>query len=101
LLLIKKLYFGGLVVLPLILVLLPANYFDTGQSLCLSQLFFQKECFGCGITRAVQHFIHFEFAQAWKFNKLVVIVIPITVFIWLQQVYLTYLAIRDKKTPGS
>lgn len=69
--------------MPFVLWLMPASFFDEGQSLCLSVLLFKKECYGCGITRAVQHFIHFDFATAWKFNKLVVLVVPILFFVWL------------------
>jgi hypothetical protein len=82
-------------VLPIGLLLLPADFFDTGQSLCFSQLFFQKECPGCGITRAVQHLIHFEFKMAWHFNKLVVLVLPMLIFIWFQQVFQTYRSIQQ------
>jgi hypothetical protein len=79
-----------------VLLLLPADFFDTGQSLCISQLLLHKECLGCGITRAVHHFIHLEFQTAWNFNKLVVIVLPILIFIWGDQVYKTFLSLQTK-----
>jgi hypothetical protein len=72
--------------MPIVLWLLPASFFDEGQSLCLSVLLLDKECYGCGITRAIQHFIHFDFQTAWNFNKLVVIVAPILFFVWLKWV---------------
>jgi hypothetical protein len=72
--------------MPIVLWLLPASFFDHGQSLCLSVLLFDQECFGCGITRAIQHAIHFDFYTAWNYNKLVVIVAPILVFVWLKWV---------------
>lgn len=72
--------------MPIVLWLLPASFFDQGQSLCLSVLLFDKQCYGCGITRAIQHAIHFDFQTAWNYNKLVVIVAPILFFVWLKWV---------------
>lgn len=34
------------------------------------------ECPGCGLMRATQHFMHFEFQQALSYNKLVLITFP-------------------------
>jgi hypothetical protein len=50
-----------LLVLPIVLWVLPASFFDKGQSLCLSVLLLDKTCYGCGITRAVQHCMHGDF----------------------------------------
>jgi hypothetical protein len=70
-----------------VLVLLPASFFDTGQSLCLSKLILHQECPGCGITRAVQHTIHFDFEAAWRYNKLVIFVLPILIYFWMIQLF--------------
>jgi hypothetical protein len=43
------------------------------------------KCYGCGITRAVQHFIHFDFATAWQYNKLVVAVVSLLLIVWVQE----------------
>jgi hypothetical protein len=80
-----KIYFGGLIVGPLVLMLLPADFFDTGRATCLSVVLFNQKCYGCGITRAVQHLIHFDFAAAWEFNKLVVAVVPLLLIVWVQE----------------
>ena len=73
----------GLVALPLALLLLPADFFDQGEVLCPSKRFLDLECMGCGITRGIQHAIHFEFSTAWHFNKLTFIVMPIAIFFWI------------------
>lgn len=72
------------VLIPFILLVLPATYFDEGQSLCLSQVLLDTECPGCGMTRSVQHAVHFNFEKAWEFNKLIVIVLPILIYIWIK-----------------
>jgi hypothetical protein len=80
-----KIYLGGLILAPIVLLLLPANFFDTGQSICLSVVLFHTKCYGCGITRAVQHLIHFDFETAWQYNKLVVVVVPLLMIVWVQE----------------
>ena len=55
---------------PIILFFLPSNFFDDGESVCLSVKLAGIECYACGMTRATMHFIHFEFEDAWNFNKL-------------------------------
>jgi len=87
-------YFVGLFLLPVILLFLPANYFDSGKSLCISKLLFQQECPGCGITRACQHAMHFQYQSAWEFNKLVIIVFPLLIFLWFKEVITTYRKIK-------
>jgi|GEM_PF-1949569 hypothetical protein len=61
----------------IVLLLLPADYFNTGQSLCVSVLLFDTSCYGCGMTRAIMHMIHFDFSSAWEFNPLSFIVFPL------------------------
>ena len=76
----------GLVVLPLTLFILPADFFDHGKVICPSKRFLNLECLGCGITRGIQHAIHFDFKMAWMFNKLTFVVLPIGIFIWVNLV---------------
>lgn len=75
---------GGYLLLPLVLLLLPAIFFDSGTSLCLSQLLAAQACPGCGMTRALMHLIHLDLAGAARFNKLCFIVFPVISFLWLK-----------------
>jgi hypothetical protein len=74
-------------IIGLTLIILPANYFDEGQSLCLSVILLNKQCYACGMTRAVQHIIHFDFATAASYNKLAFIVVPLGIFMTLKEIY--------------
>lgn len=76
-----------IVVSPLVLVLLPVDFFDTGESICLSKLLAGIECYGCGMTRGIMHLIHLDFSGAWQFNKLSFIVLPMLFPIWLKSLY--------------
>ena len=59
------------------------DYFDYGEVMCPSKRFLDLECLGCGITRGIQHAMHFEFETAWYFNKLTFIVLPVAIVYWI------------------
>lgn len=88
----------ALLVLPIMLFLLPANYFDQGETLCPSKRLLDIECLGCGLTRGVQHFIHFDFETAWEFNKLTFIVMPLGIFYWMYVLRKTYLDLKEQNS---
>jgi hypothetical protein len=81
---------------PFVLFLLPSDFFDKGESVCLSKMLAGMECYACGLTRATMHFIHFEFEQAWGFNKLSFIVVPLLFPLWLKAVF----EAQGKQMPG-
>lgn len=83
-------------VTPFVLWLLPADFFDKGESVCLSQLLAGVECYACGLTKATMHFVHFQFEEAWNFNKLSFIVVPMLFPLWVKSIY----DIQDKRMPG-
>jgi hypothetical protein len=72
-----------LLVGPFLLLFLPADYFDSGESICLSVYLFDLQCLGCGLTRGVMHLIHLDFKEAWEFNKLSFLVVPIAILFWI------------------
>ena len=71
-------------IFPLVLIILPATYFDNGESICLSVLLLGKECYACGMTRAIMHIIHLDFADAVYFNPMSILVFPLLVYIWIK-----------------
>ncbi|MGC6470761.1 MAG: DUF2752 domain-containing protein [Flavobacteriales bacterium] len=83
---IQFIYFIGLCVFPIVLLILPADFFDEGQSICLSVVLFEQNCYACGMTRAIQHLIHFDFQEAYTFNKLSFIVLPLLIFSYLKTI---------------
>lgn len=72
-----------LLALPIVLLLLPSTYFDTGETICLSRRLLDIECLGCGLTRGIQHLIHLDFQSAWDFNKLTFVVFPLLVYLYI------------------
>lgn len=81
----KTLYWIWLIALiacPIVLWILPSDFFNDGAIICLSRLIFNIECWGCGLTRAVMHFHHFAFEEAFFYNYAVVLVYPALVWLW-------------------
>ena len=66
-------------IIGLILLILPSDYFDDGESMCVSVMLFDTECYACGMTRGIMHLIHGEFSKAYDFNILSLIVFPLIV----------------------
>ncbi|MBK9504505.1 MAG: DUF2752 domain-containing protein [Chitinophagales bacterium] len=87
-------YIGGLLLIPLVLIALPADFFDTGQSICLSVVLLDTECYGCGMTRAIQHLVHLDFHTAAGFNKLAFIVAPLLIFLMVSEIRKCYKRIQ-------
>ena len=85
-----KIYLAVLLIIPLFLLLLPSTFFDNGDSVCMSVVFFDMECYACGMTRAIQHIIHFDFFVAYQFNKLSVIVFPLIVLSYFKECRIAY-----------
>ena len=86
----SKVLLAVLLAAPVVLWLLPSDFFETGNgiALCPSKAFFDFECMGCGMTRAVMHFHHFEFDDAAYYNMGVFIVYPALVALWGYWVWL-------------
>lgn len=84
------------IVAPIILLFLDKEYFDKGESICLSVVLSGYKCYACGMTKAVMHFIHFDFVKAWEYNKLSFIVVPMLFGMWVKAIY----DIQGKRVPG-
>jgi hypothetical protein len=78
------------VAVPVILLLLPADTFDQGQSLCLSMLLFKQQCYACGMTKAVMHLIHLDFEDAVFYNMLSFAVLPLLAYLWAKWAWLDW-----------
>ena len=91
-----KIYLSVLLIIPLVLLLLPSTFFDNGDSICMSVLFFDRECYACGMTRAIQHLIHFDFNIAFEYNRISFLALPLLIFIYLRDVKKFYFLIRKK-----
>ena len=69
---LEWLWLAALLLFPIVLWILPSTFFDgpDGVVVCPSRLFFNIECYGCGMTRAVTHLHHGELEDAVYYNTL-------------------------------
>lgn len=73
-----------IVLVPVVLLILPADFFDNGPSICLSQLLFGVECPACGLTRGIMHLIHWDLENAFAYNMMSFIVLPLMIVVWIK-----------------
>ena len=87
-----------IVLVPVVLLLLPADFFDSGKSVCLSKIFFDVQCYACGLTRGIMHLIHLEFEEAFAYNMLSFIVLPLLMVVWIQWFFKEWKLYKQLKT---
>ena len=84
---LRKVLLVMLLMLPVLLMLLPVDFFDRGRSICIYTNITGKNCYGCGMTRALMHILHFDFTAAWAYNKLAFAVFPLIALFYLKWVF--------------
>jgi hypothetical protein len=79
-----KLRLAGILLIPAVLYAIDPNWLNNQHSLCLFKNITGHECYGCGMTRAIVSAMHLKFREAWNFNRLVVIVFPLLIWVWIR-----------------
>ncbi|MCX7605764.1 MAG: DUF2752 domain-containing protein [Bacteroidia bacterium] len=85
---------------PLVLLILPADFFDEGPVICPSRLLLEVECPGCGLTRATQHLIHWDWQTALDFNPLVLLTTPILAWLWVENLRVVHKKYAPLRLPS-
>ena len=73
-------------ILLIVLYTIPINN-EILTKICLIKNITGKECPNCGMTRAFLSVLHFDFKNAYQYNRNVIIVFPLTFFIYLYSWY--------------
>ena len=73
-----------LVLIPVVLYAIPLENICNGKTICFFTNVFGVECWGCGITRAIFSALHFRLYDAWEYNPLFVVVLPLLLFLWIR-----------------
>lgn len=73
---------GIYILVPIVLLLLPADFFDHGESISLFSQLGVEGFYSQGLTRASMHLIHLDFAAAAEFNPLAFLVVPLIAVVW-------------------
>lgn len=73
---------------PLCVYVIPREWlFDESHTLCLFHNLTGRDCWGCGMTRALVEVAYLNFADAWNFNRAVVIVAPLLIYLWTKWIF--------------
>ncbi len=87
---------SALLLIPVALLALPADFFDEGESLCPSKRFFNVECLGCGMTRAIMHLLHLDIEMALYYNPGSLALGPALGVVWLVWIFRLLKRLREK-----
>lgn len=77
----NKIIFKSLVifVLGIVFYFVPIKFIGETYPICLFKILLNKECIGCGTTRAVWSILHFKFYDALEYNMLIILIFPLLV----------------------
>lgn len=75
--------------LPAVLYSVPREWVAHGPTVCLFRNLFGRPCPGCGMTRAFFSLLHGDFAAAWEYNRLAMIVAPLLLYLYIKEVIKT------------
>ncbi|HLV97847.1 MAG TPA: DUF2752 domain-containing protein [Ktedonobacterales bacterium] len=75
---------GFFILLPLLAIFVPTAWLERRRSLCIIKNLTGHNCPGCGMTRAISSASHGHFTQAFRYNRLVVVVLPLLAYEWLK-----------------
>jgi len=91
--LLLTLYF----IFPIVLYTVPLDWLNKQHTICLVKNIFGVNCFGCGITRAVISGVQLDFFKAIEYNKMVVIVLPMLIYVWYTRLKTLFQGIKSIK----
>jgi Protein of unknown function (DUF2752) len=80
----------------LVLALIQPEQLDDLPGLCVWKRVTGRPCFGCGTTHAVSALMHGDLSAAARYNRIVFIVVPVGVWIWLAQLRILWAARTPK-----
>ena len=76
------------IVFPIVLFMVPLDWLHKQPTICLVKNIFGVNCFGCGITKAVISGVQLNFTKAFEYNKMVIIVLPMLMYVWFNHLKL-------------
>jgi len=84
--------------LPFLLSMVSLDNLESKRSICLIKNLFGVECYGCGITKAIIASIQLDFVRAFNYNKLIVIVMPLIVYLSVKEIFKSIKTLKMNKT---
>ncbi len=79
-----------LISIPLIALIGGDIELDGKPTICLFNNILDRECLGCGITKAILSLIKGQLNQAVHYNFSVIFVFPILLTVWIKKIFQSY-----------
>ena len=79
---------------------LPSDYFDQGESVCMSVRLFDVECWGCGLTRRIHHLLHGQWKESLAYHPLgwlVSLLLGLVLLQWIRKAVYRWNKLRQGK----
>ncbi len=86
-----------LLIIPFILRQISLGDLEKAPTICIYKNITGRDCWGCGTSRAVISLLNFDFKQAYDFNKRIVIVFPLLVYLWFKWIFMNIKILLMKK----
>lgn len=86
----------ALFLLPFLLFMVSLDDLESKHSICLVKNLFGIECYGCGITKAVIACVQLDLARAFNYNKLIVIVMPLIIYLAIKEIVKSIKILKQK-----
>lgn len=84
---VEILKWAVLLALPIYILCLRPETLAHEHSWCLFKNVFGRECYGCGMMKAVVAVAHLRFVLAWHYNRLIIVVAPLLAYCWGRAVW--------------
>lgn len=88
-------FLGMLLLIPVVVSLISSSTFNDLPTMCLYKRYLGKECWGCGMTRAIISVANGNFKNAIEYNWRVLIVFPLLIYIYFLNIYKVYKKIKQ------
>ncbi len=88
-----------LLLLPFVLRRITLKNLEKAPTVCIYKNMTGRDCWGCGTSRAIISILNLDFRQAYDFNKRIIIVFPILLYLWLKSIYINLKIIFKRKLP--
>ena len=93
---------GTMIIVPILLLCLPANFFDNSSiKFSVFEWLGMEGHYSQGLTRASMHLIHLDFAGASSYNRLAFVVVPLLAGVYALSLYREIKRYRSAYFQGS
>lgn len=79
-----------LAVLPVLVWTIDCHGSNEHFTFCLLRNITGRDCYGCGFLRGLSAFLHLDFRQMVRLNRLNLVTVPLLGCLYCKELYLTY-----------